>query len=377
MLKQSFVQEKISDLSPMNHLPPLKTLPQWSRVNTLDKARYPKPFVKDRLLPPMEPPKSDENSEQDMASQSGLQRVHHLEKSVVFMRQQHNEILQSLHQEIEALKKENKDLNFKIIMTQKSKSPSNADFKSDGEAGRASAARENLITEKEEKLDELKVIFLEEEVRELKQTVREAKSRSAHLSQMLEQSEDQRKRQHKAIEALQYQQYQQAQASGFTIDRLPQHLNPLGLVSNPQRPPTLAECELIIRHLQQVNEKQAHELDRLKSDLKDVLYSHKWTPDAYLLAKAYVAEDGREPGAAPPPLIQGAPPLDQPGSRLPSSRPVPKHQPRKLPDIAYIQRENVTLPALKQTVGNKAVERRKRTQVLQKARMKKEVNEQY
>lgn len=40
------------------------------------------------------------------------------------------------------------DLNFKIIMTQKSKSPSNADFKSEGEAGRASAARENLITEK-------------------------------------------------------------------------------------------------------------------------------------------------------------------------------------------------------------------------------------
>lgn len=110
MLKQSLVQEKISDLSPMNHLPPLKTLPQWSRVNTLDKARYPKPFVKDRLLPLMEPPKSDENSEQDTASQSGSQRIHHLEKSVVFMRQQHNEILQSLHQEIEALKKENKGI---------------------------------------------------------------------------------------------------------------------------------------------------------------------------------------------------------------------------------------------------------------------------
>jgi hypothetical protein len=29
----------------------------------------------------------------------------------------------------------------------------------------------------------------------------------------------------------------------------------------------------------------------LKSDLRDVLYSHKWTPDAYLLAKAYIAED--------------------------------------------------------------------------------------
>ena len=33
------------------------------------------------------------------------------------------------------------------------------------------------------------------------------------------------------------------------------------------------------------------QLNQLKSDLRDVLYSHKWTPDAYLLAKAYVKEE--------------------------------------------------------------------------------------
>ena len=33
------------------------------------------------------------------------------------------------------------------------------------------------------------------------------------------------------------------------------------------------------------------QLGQLKSDLRDVLYSHKWSPDAYLLAKAYVMED--------------------------------------------------------------------------------------
>ena len=48
MLKQGLVQERIGDLT-MNQLPPLNTLPQWSRVNNLDKARYPKPFVKVRL----------------------------------------------------------------------------------------------------------------------------------------------------------------------------------------------------------------------------------------------------------------------------------------------------------------------------------------
>jgi len=33
------------------------------------------------------------------------------------------------------------------------------------------------------------------------------------------------------------------------------------------------------------------QLKQLKLDLHDVLYSHKWTPDAYLLARAYVADE--------------------------------------------------------------------------------------
>lgn len=33
------------------------------------------------------------------------------------------------------------------------------------------------------------------------------------------------------------------------------------------------------------------QLSQLKYDLRDVLYSHKWTPDAFLLAKAYVIQD--------------------------------------------------------------------------------------
>jgi len=33
------------------------------------------------------------------------------------------------------------------------------------------------------------------------------------------------------------------------------------------------------------------QLSKLKSDLNDALYSDKWTPDAYLLAKSYMAEE--------------------------------------------------------------------------------------
>lgn len=33
------------------------------------------------------------------------------------------------------------------------------------------------------------------------------------------------------------------------------------------------------------------QLSQIKTDLRDVLYSEKWTPDAFLLAKAYVVDD--------------------------------------------------------------------------------------
>ena len=50
------------------------------------------------------------------------------------------------------------------------------------------------------------------------------------------------------------------------------------------------------------------QLNRVKSDLKDVLYSHKWTPDAYLLAKAYVSDEKPPDGATKLPHIPRPPP---------------------------------------------------------------------
>ena len=35
---------------------------------------------------------------------------------------------------------------------------------------------------------------------------------------------------------------------------------------------------------------------QIKADLRDILYSHKWTPDAYLLARAYVADETNRDG---------------------------------------------------------------------------------
>lgn len=56
------------------------------------------------------------------------------------------------------------------------------------------------------------------------------------------------------------------------------------------------------------------QLNQLKSDLRDVLYSHKWTPDAYLLAKAYIAEDDAREAAVHDRLPKIA--LKQPSRKL-------------------------------------------------------------
>lgn len=66
------------------------------------------------------------------------------------------------------------------------------------------------------------------------------------------------------------------------------------LYLSPQQPATLEECETVIKQLQHKNGQQTHELMQIKADLRDVLYSHKWTPDAYLLARAYVVDEKKE-----------------------------------------------------------------------------------
>ena len=103
-------------------LPPLQNLPQWPRIHTLDKGRYPKPFVKDQfqVLPPPQYSGLHHNIQAEIESvdtsistnrdvdMDATQKVAHLEKSMEFLKKQHQDILVSLHSEIEALKRENK-----------------------------------------------------------------------------------------------------------------------------------------------------------------------------------------------------------------------------------------------------------------------------
>lgn len=97
-------------------LPPLQNLPQWPRIQTLDKARYPRPFLKDHIQVLPQPSnfhgRQYDTDTLDGTSVSGdmdpATKLAHLEKSIDFLKRHHREVLESLHEEIENLKTENK-----------------------------------------------------------------------------------------------------------------------------------------------------------------------------------------------------------------------------------------------------------------------------
>lgn len=116
------VQEAIADINSAA-LPPLNNFPQWPRVNNFDKARYPKPFLKDRLQPLPNPSldrrrDSMDSDDRELDNGDSLQnpqiRIQHLEKNLNFLRSQHREVLDNLHEEIDDLKRENKGMKMLV-----------------------------------------------------------------------------------------------------------------------------------------------------------------------------------------------------------------------------------------------------------------------
>ena len=50
----------------------------------------------------------EDDKELDLAGMNPAQRIQYLERSLMFLRQQHTDVLRALHEEVEGLKKENK-----------------------------------------------------------------------------------------------------------------------------------------------------------------------------------------------------------------------------------------------------------------------------
>ncbi|XP_062887771.1 coiled-coil domain-containing protein 74A-like isoform X2 [Mobula hypostoma] len=355
-------------------LPPLRNLPQWSHVGTLDRTRYPCSFSQNNIHPiplspalktskpeaPQQPSHVNEHCEVDPNL-----RATTLERNLKFLQEQHSETLEKLHKEIELLKQANQDLIFRMIMNQElidqDLKPGESVEMKHGTlklhlnkmlgtlscAGQTTSltdaaqmiCRDHSTGKKHsQKGAQRRPVLPEDGVREQKVAQKELQKPSSTRRKLSTDTA--------AMRSNGTAPCPQACAALPVLTLHPEpdeaqmlitSLTPLLIKVTPSgtpRAPTLQECAVIVRHLHNTSSLQSQELLRLKTSLKDMLCSNKWTLDAYLLAKAYLAE-------------------------------LSQHE------ATVTKADRVILPALKQTVGTQAAERQRRLRAVRKSHYRK------
>nr|XP_044631292.1 coiled-coil domain-containing protein 74B-like isoform X4 [Equus asinus] len=279
-------------------------------------------------------------------------RVLDLEKSLQFLQQQHSETLVKLHEEIEHLKRENKDLQYKLIMNQKPQkrgSISNSSFQSIKSVSNSTVSgkarpQPGSSKKQDSKADVPQKMELEEEppgapllhngkLDKAAGTQGQAKDEEVETSNAVATS-------------VAGSQHKVKQVTGAPPSMsLPPHL---------RRPTTLQQCEVVIRQLWNANLLQAQELQHLKSLL----------------------EGNQKPKAAPEEAGPSSP-KDQEALH-PGAMQFPKVPTKGVSKKCLILSpmpvaERAILPALKQTLKSNFAERQKRLQVVQSRRLHRSV----
>ncbi|XP_076801518.1 uncharacterized protein LOC143445976 [Clavelina lepadiformis] len=369
-------------------LPPLGNLPSWSRVSTLDRSRYPKPFLRDRLqtLPPTGSslvPLIDHHGDAGQTSTpmdiqflndlspAEQQKLLYYNKNIKFLQQQHADTLQKLHEEVDRLKQENKDLQFKFIMG-KNINPD--------QGQRSFSAVDSSSVSNDAASGDLQSILLQEEVKDLRLALKNAQGRNNLLQHALQMH---RKRSGKGKSSVSsnnispededhsedtspFDQTPTAtEPSYLSSTEATEHTLPFGATLDPlriqdspgvePRSPSVPECEVIIKYLHRLSARQQEENHLLKADLRDLLYSTKSAISRRTSSKTINTNARSE-------------------------------EVMKLPKVSLKQNlshqhtvagtsttERVTLPALKHSMNTNVAIRKKRQQAVQKTRTKREI----
>lgn len=417
------------------NLPPLQNLPSWSR-NTLGRRKQPRPIIRDRLQPIKsireEMDEGTDEKSNEKSSFSGRivsapsrghlpdqsQRTDNIEKRLDYLRTQHAETLSNLHSEIERLKAENKELNFKLVMARTGvnllkddgTSPSPEEKKMVQSAspdetvkGDALNGHQNIEEAKKEENEPTQWPAKEFSSKSTAQASSEkrnkrygsgktgANSKSTPTPPLsakgpITKPKSSGKKHKIKSHNKQEKATNLSPSHAFSLSATPPAATatnqgiPLGqslLVvtikdktvkvhmpsDSAPRSPTLVECKAIIKHQQETNKKQEQELSKLKSDLNDALYSDKWTPDAYLLAKSYVTDDVPTNTRHNTPASRSLPRLN---SREQT------HSGRLAAGGMHVVHDSVSLPVLRPNGGVNVADRKRRQQALVRGRGKKD-----
>ncbi|XP_004695011.1 PREDICTED: coiled-coil domain-containing protein 74B [Condylura cristata] len=277
-------------------------------------------------------------------------RVLDLEKSLQFLQQQHSETLVKLHEEIEHLKRENKDLQYKLIMNQKPQkkgSTSNSSFQSIKSISNSSVsansqgkARSQPSLSKKQDLkasvshkmgpdEEPPVAALLHKLDKVPGPQGTSKDDEVEIS-------------NPAATLAAGSQHKGKQAMGAPPW--------MSLPPTMRKPTTLQQCEVIIRQLWNANLLQAQELQHLKS-LLEGNQRLKAAPEEAGLSSPK-DQEALHPGTTQFPKV----PTKGVSKKCLILSPTPMV-------------ERAILPALKQTLKSNFAERQKRLQVVQSRRL--------
>ncbi|KAM9055871.1 coiled-coil domain-containing protein 74B [Megaptera novaeangliae] len=298
-----------------------------------------------------------------------------LEKRLQFLQQQHSETLVKLHEEIEHLKRENKDLHYKLIMNekpQKKGSISSSSFQSNKSisntvvsANSPGKARPQPTSSKKQdsKADVPQKLDLEEEplVAALLHSSRVDKALRAQGL-----AKDKVESSNPAATSVAGSLHKGKQVPGAPPSmRLPPHLC---------KPATLQQCEVVIRQLWNANLLQAQEV-RLGCGAPRGPAAPPTVPllPAFQLQHLKsLLEGSQRPRAAPEEAGPGSP-KDQEALH-PGATQLPKVAPKGVSKKCLILSrapvaECAVLPALKQSLKSNFAERQRRLQAVQSRRL--------
>lgn len=319
------------------NLPPVRHLPHWTRVGSLGKACSAARLPPGNQLEPLcaaATPSADRDRDRDRdgvllrtrtQEESGHgdtdPRVASLQRNIQFLQQQHQDTLGKLHKEIEYLRRENKELQYKLIM----ESPT---------INRKGLATSRRGLRPPTQGSDVRNGFYQEEHLQDTRPVHEQGAGIGESTEM----------------AGSFSKAQGPELKGGLITSL-QPLRIHSSPAHPPRPPTLHECEVIIRQLYNANSIQSQELLRVKALLRDIVFSKKITPENYILTKTYLADGTR---------------------KFSEAEKLPKLGLQTFPEkFSEAPQSAVILPALKQSFSTSIADRQRRTRAVQRSRFKR------
>ncbi|XP_048115673.1 coiled-coil domain-containing protein 74B isoform X2 [Alosa alosa] len=281
-------------------------------------------------LPKLSPRGEDAGVPPGPAFSDADMRVASLERDIQFLQQQHRHTLHQLHAEIDSLKSQNKELQFKLIMEPlKSYRKVLMDAFSTGSSYRGQRPQ----PEGQRFLPDRGIILEQDPSTPQEKTgVSGTENPAAVPSESAEGPKPSK-------------QGSRSELMGGLITSL-QPLMIQCSPSQPPRPPTLQECEVLIRQLYNANSLQSQEILHIKAVLRDIIFSRKITPENYIITKAYLSSGDRAGDTARFPNL----PFRQLQKRLPVSQ----------ASVA----KRVILPALRQSQGTSVAERQRRAQAV-------------